>query len=85
MSAGKVIENEILDAIDSSPIGTLEGEVPYTGPVATVQSLSRSLALSESVIYRAVLRLFARGLVEIVNCLDPVAHCRRLFIIGEAR
>lgn len=84
MNTGEVIEDEILDAIDSCPTGTLEGEVPYVGPIATIRHLSRTLDRSEGAIYRALRRLHARGLVVIVDGVDPKVHCRRLFVIGEA-
>lgn len=77
------LAEDILDAIDSSMVGELHGEMPYVGPIATIRSLSQSVSASESVVRRAVFRLHDCGLVKIVDGLDPAIGRRRLFVIGE--
>lgn len=81
-------QNRILDALDDAPDGWVSGvdseSRMYTGPLATIQLLAARLEMSDSAVRRAVHKLHDRGLVLIIDALDPLTRKRRLYVAGVA-
>ena len=79
-------QNRILDALDDAPDGWVSGldaaNRIYTGPLATIQLLATRLGMSDSAVRRSVHKLHARGLVLIIDALDPSSRKRRLYVTG---
>lgn len=80
-------EDRVLDALDDCPKGWISGldgtpSRSFTGPLATIQMLAARLELSDSAVRRAVHRLHRKGLVVIIDAMDPESRKRRLHISG---
>jgi hypothetical protein len=66
-------------------IHTEDGEVFYEGPFMTIQQLAEYFEVSDSTAHKVVRTMRANGQIRTVGVLDPVQHCRRLWVIPAVR
>lgn len=84
MTEAPSLRDYVLDALDDAPVGSVLGEEPYDGPIATIQWLSARTGYSDSAVREAVRFLHWSGLVRVFDVRDPSIGHRRLMVTGAA-